>query len=108
MDYSSIGKNIRKFRLERKLTQAALSEQSYITPNYLGLIERGEKVPSLGTLVHIINALDVSADVILCDVIQKGYVTKNCYLTDKLNDLSQHDKNTIYEVIDTLIKHARQ
>lgn len=102
MDYSSIGKSIRKVRLEKGLTQAELAEKSDITANYLGLIERREKMLALETLINIINVLGVSADIILCDLIKKDVL-----LTDKLDNLSQHDKNTIYDVVDTLIKHAR-
>ena len=47
MDYTTIGKNLRKYRLERNLKQEQLAELVDLSPNYYGAIERGEKIPSL-------------------------------------------------------------
>ena len=77
MELESIGKNIRKYRLMKKLRQEDLAEKAGLSINYVGAIERGEKVPSLETLLVIINALGVSADMILADVIETGYVVKD-------------------------------
>ncbi len=58
MELESIGKNIRKFRLARKLRQEELAEQAGLSTNYIGMIERGEKVPSLESFITIANVLD--------------------------------------------------
>ena len=102
MRLESIGKNIRKYRLMRKLRKADLSI------NYVGAIERGEKTPSLESLISIINALGVSADMILADVLDNGYLVKDSLLAQKLDKLSAEDRSQIYEVIDTMIKHSKQ
>lgn len=47
MDYSSIGRNIRKYRLEKGLRQEALAEMTNLSPNYIGMLERADKLPSL-------------------------------------------------------------
>ena len=59
MELESIGRNIRKYRLMKKLRQEDLAELANLTNNYIGAIERGEKIPSLETLIVIINALGV-------------------------------------------------
>ncbi len=104
----SIGKNIRKYRLERKLRQEDLAEATGLSPNYIGMIERGEKLPALETFIDIINALKVSADMILNDVVDTGYVIKNSILHEKLSKISSEDRARIYNVIDTLLKDAKQ
>ena len=108
MELESIGRNIRKYRLMKKLRQEDLAERTNLTNNYIGAIERGEKLPSLETLIVIINALGVSADMILVDVIDTGYVVKDSLLAQKLDKLSAEDRAKIYDVVDTMIRHSTQ
>lgn len=107
MELESIGKNIRKFRLARKLRQEELAEQTGLSTNYIGMIERGEKVPSLESFITISNALDVSADMLLCDVIHMGYKVKNSLLTEKMKNIRPEDRDRIYDVIDTMLRHSK-
>jgi len=58
MKLDTIGKNIRKFRLARKLRQEDLAEKTDLTTNYIGMVERGEKIPSLETFIKIVNAYE--------------------------------------------------
>lgn len=104
----SIGKNIRKYRLMKKLRQEDLAEKAELSINYVGAIERGEKIPSLETFLVIINALGVSADMILADVIDNGYMVKDSLLAEKLEKFSAEDRAKIYDVIDTMLKHSKQ
>lgn len=105
MKLDTIGKNIRKFRLARKLRQEDLAEKTDLTTNYIGMVERGEKIPSLETFIKIVNALGVSSDMVLTDVLETGYTVKNSMLNEKL---APEDRNRIYEVIDTLVKQSKQ
>lgn len=107
MKLDTIGKNIRMFRLAKKLRQEDLAEKTGLSANYVGMVERGEKIPSLETFIKIINALGVSSDMILNDVIDTGYEVKNSLLNDKLSKLSADDRDKIYDVIDTMIKHSK-
>ena len=72
------------------------------------MIERGEKIPSLETLINILNSLGVSADMVLSDVLDNGYKVKDSLLNEKLEKLVPEDRNRIYEVIDTMMKHSKQ
>ncbi|MFR5495013.1 MAG: helix-turn-helix domain-containing protein [Ruminococcus bicirculans (ex Wegman et al. 2014)] len=108
MGLESIGKNIRKYRLVKKLRQEDLAEKAELSTNYIGMVERGEKIPSLETFIGIVNALGVSADMILADVIDVGYTVKNSLLAEKMEKLSAEDREQIYDVIDTLMRHSSQ
>ena len=108
MKLVTIGKNIRKYRLAKKLRQEDLAEATGLSTNYIGMVERGDKIPSLESFIAILNTLDVSADMVLCDVVKAGYAVKNSLLDDKLKKLSDEDKERIYAVIDTLIAHSKQ
>lgn len=108
MKLDTIGKNIRKFREIKKLRQEDLAEKTDLTTNYIGIIERGEKIPSLETFINILNSLGVSADMVLSDVLDNGYTVKDSLLNEKLEKLVPEDRNRIYEVIDTMMKHSKQ
>lgn len=107
MDLKSIGKNIRLFRQEKKLRQEDLAEKAELSTNYIGMIERGEKALSLESLVKIVNALGVSADMVLSGVLDTGYKVKNSLLTEKLEKLSDEERKKIYDVIETMLRHSK-
>ena len=92
----------------KKLRQEDLAEKTDLTTNYIGMIERGEKIPSLETFINILNSLGVSADMVLSDVLDNGYTVKDSLLNEKLEKLVPEDRNRIYEVIDTMMKHSKQ
>ena len=108
MKLDTIGKNIIKFREIKKLRQEDLAEKTDLTTNYIGMIERGKKIPSLETFINILNSLGVSADMVLSDVLDNGYTVKDSLLNEKLEKLVPEDRNRIYEVIDTMMKHSKQ
>lgn len=108
MKYDTIGKNIRKYRLAKKLRQEDLAELTNLSATYIGMVERGEKITSLESFIAIVNALGVSADMILCDVVSKGYEIKNSILNEKLSMLSPEDRSKIYDVIDTMVSHSKK
>ena len=98
---NSIGKYIRQYRIEKKMRQEDLAERTDLSPNYVGMIERGEKIPSLETLIAILNVLEVS----LCDVLTKGYSVKSSIFGDKISKLSKEDQEMVYDIVDTIISH---
>ena len=106
MNYDSIGKNMRKYRVMRKLRQEDLAEKTDLSVNYIGDLERGEKMPALDTFINIANALEVSADMLLCDVVKASYEVKDSMLHERICKLSDKDRARIYDVVDALIKHS--
>ena len=108
MKLDSIGKYIRKYRNAKKLRQEDLAEITELSVTYIGMVERGEKIPSLETFISIVNALGVSADMLLADELKTGYEVKNSILNEKLSKLSPEDRSKIYDVIDTMIGHSKQ
>ena len=57
MDWSSIGRNLRQYRQESGLRQEDLARAAGLSVNYIGMVERGEKIPSLETFVAMLNLL---------------------------------------------------
>lgn len=108
MEPETIGRNIKKYRIEKKLRQEDLAEKTDLSSNYIGMVERGEKIPSLETFISILNALEISADMVLADVLKQGYVVKNSLFSEDMKKLSQDDRERIYLVIETLIKYSQK
>ena len=101
--YPSIGDKIRKYRKTRGLTQEKLAEKTGLSTNFLGALERAEKNLTLTNLINIANALDVTADMLLCDEIQNGYRIKTSMLTEKLEKLSPTDRNKILQMVEIML-----
>ena len=79
MNSALIGKRIRTIREEKGWKQEVFAEKVGLSPTYIGMIERGEKIPKLETFVRIANVLNVSAG-----------------------------RERIYDVIDTLLRHEKK
>ncbi len=108
MGLESIGKNIRKFRVANHLRLEDLAEKVGLSVNYVGALERGEKLPSLETFINIANCLQVTSDELLADELATSCQIKGSLLTEKLNGLTEEDRNRIYDVIETLLRHSRK
>lgn len=70
--------------------------------------ERGEKVPKLETFVRIANALEVSADLLLADVLQTQLFIDTSARAASINSLDKESRDRIYDVVDTLLRHEKK
>lgn len=104
MNSVSIGKKIRYYRETKKWTQEDFAEKAGLSLTYVGMIERGEKVPKLETFINIANVLGVSADILLADVLNTGYQIKTSLLSEKIDMLPAEQREKIYAVVDTMLK----
>lgn len=83
------------------------AEKVGLSVAYTGMIERGEKVPKLETFVRIANTLEVSADLLLADVLQAHLFADTSARTAAVNRLGKESRERIYDVIDALLRHER-
>jgi len=60
-----LGKNVRRLRLQRGLSQEKLAVDAEIDLTYLGGIERGRRNPSLMVMARIAAALSVALPTLL-------------------------------------------
>lgn len=103
MDIKAIGKRIKEKRLERSWSQENLSEKVGLSPVYIGMIERGEKQPKLDTFIRIANALNVSADELLEDVLNQGYKIKISRYSEQIASLSEAEQKRLFNVIEAFL-----
>ncbi len=108
MNYKMMGERIRRQRIFNKMTQEKLAEHANISVSFLGQIERGERKPSLETVVNIANSLGVTVDQLLSDsykIAPKSLVDELAFL---VREKSEEEIKTVIEVTKTLIKHNKK
>ena len=54
------GSHLKAMRIERGYSQSELAYRGGFDRNYIGMVERGERNPSLKSLLRIAQALDVT------------------------------------------------
>ncbi len=99
-----IGSQIKKIRKEKKMKRAKLAEAAGISLNYIGAIERGEKLPKLLTFIKIINALEVDANLILGNNIVLHEKAQWSELYEKIENLDAFERQRAYEILKILTK----
>jgi transcriptional regulator with XRE-family HTH domain len=104
MDRKSIGRRIQTYREAAGMSQDVLAETLELSTIYISTIERGVRTPSLEVFVSIANALNVSADLLLVDVLRNGYKVKASLLSEKLETKSAEDRERAFKVIEALVK----
>ena len=103
MKLTSIGKRIRKYREAKGWRQEDFAERIGLSVTYTGMIERGEKVPKMETFIKIANVLEVSADMLLADVLSVGYTVKSSEMSERIAMLEPKERERIYSVVDMMI-----
>lgn len=83
-----IGKNIKKFRIEKKLTQKKLAEKLQISHKYLSDIETGRRVPSESLIKKINNFFELPKS----DEIKKDTAEYIIFKTEILREINEKSK----------------
>lgn len=104
MDLKDMGKRMRQKRLSQGMTQEELAEKTGLSVVYIGMIERGERTPSLETFIQLADELDATADELLCGTMQKGYLTRLAKYEERITELSQEEAQKFYSVVDALLE----
>lgn len=80
----ALGQKIREARLKYGYTQLELSEILKVSPNYLGDIERGKKLPSLNKAIIIANELKINLEYLFSESLDNQIAEpEEVYFTDK-------------------------
>lgn len=99
------GMRLRAARKARGLNIEQLAEKAGISGNYLGEIERGNKLPSLDTFMRLVNELDVSADYLLKDDLKKEYYDLDPELGNRLSELEPMQRKGVMLLLEDLLDH---
>lgn len=102
MDLSPIGSRIKAARERKKITQEELAELLGMSTTHISVIERGVKPPKLETFIRIANALDVSADYLLMDIIDNPADVVAGELSELVTKLSPKEKEKALTIVRVL------
>jgi len=97
MDYRDLGRRVRQRRVMMELTQEELAEKAGISCSFVGHIERGEKKFSIGTLVALCNAMEISPNYLLQDSLDVTVLTSGVDVGAENKALFEGMMNLLHE-----------
>ena len=103
MDLKAVGQRIKAAREAKNLTQEELAALVNLSTTHVSVIERGLKVTKLDTFVAIANALDVSADALLIDVVPHSVTGVTNELSDMIGKLPKDEQKRILNAVRALV-----
>lgn len=63
-DLQKFGKNLKYLRIEHNLTQLELAELLNMSPNFIGMIERGERNTTVENVYKIARVLNIKPEML--------------------------------------------
>ena len=103
MNLKAIGARIKAAREAKEITQEQLAEKVGLSATHISVVERGIKAPKLETFIRIANALDVSADSLLLDVLNTSLQITTTELSEQIKLLPYKEQIKILKVIHALV-----
>lgn len=94
-----IGKNIKRIRLLRGLSQETLASDLQKSINFVSLVERGESGLSIPTLIDICKVLEVDANSIFEGVISSPQATDEDFISKSFSLFGSNDKAIVTDLI---------
>ena len=108
VEYTAMGKRIRKYREEIGITQGDLAYKVGLSNTTISHIECGAGRPELNSLVMIANALGVTVDMLLCESIEASGRQYKCELADFLNSCSASEVRLLCSIVPEIIEAYRR
>lgn len=112
VDYRDIGTRIRQVRLQKKMTQEQLANAVDVGTAHISHIETGNTIPSLQTFIAILNALDCSADELLCKELDRTQPIARNWLAEQVVDCTPEEikiiSDTVVALKTTLKRNRRE
>lgn len=104
MDSKLVGQRIKKAREAKNLSQEDLAALIDLSPTHISVIECGVKVTKLDTFVAIANALEVSADSLLIDVVEHSVTGVSNELYNMISGLPMKEQKRILNAVQAFIE----
>jgi len=103
-----LGKNIRKYRDIRHMTQSKLAEEVGVADNYITALEKGRSAPSMAVFLKLVNALDVTPNHLLLDNMDSPELVMLSELEKKIRSFPTAAKITACEAVHEILKLIEQ
>lgn len=99
VDYKAIGRRIKKYRKERHMTQAVMSEHLNVAENYVSQIERGITSIPLPRLFEIADILNIDVALLVSDGSKFQDFKFTSEIDELIKDWPADAKNMLLELI---------
>ena len=103
MDFTLVGQRIKLARENKNLSQEDLAALVDLSPTHISVIERGKKATRLDKFVAIANALEVSADSLLIDVVEHSTAGVSNELHEMIAALPKEEQIKILNAVRAFI-----
>ena len=94
-----LGKNLKKARKDKKLTQEFVAESVNISADLLRNIENGRNIGSIPTLLNLCNFLEITLDDLFKPLLTTEKETLDTTLIRYLSSISKEDKETLKQIL---------
>lgn len=103
MNKKSFGRRMRKYRELLGYSQESLAEIIECSPIFISTLERGEKGPSLDTLIKLANTLEISTDILLGGELSSYNNARLNHIEKHLNLLPPKEQEKILSILEYMI-----
>lgn len=103
MNKKLFGKQLQQYRERAGYSQETLAEQIECSTIFISYIERGEKSPSLDTLLKLANALNISIDLLFGRELKHYTSEKLKYIEEQLKNLPTLEQQKILDILDSVV-----
>ena len=108
MDYIAFGRELRKLRQQRGLTQEKLAELVDLSVPYISHLERGTKKPSLEVLTRLAESLGVTVDQLLTGNQVTDKAAYYSEVHELLEDRSIRERAVLIEIVGAAKRSIRE
>ena len=102
--YLNIGKKIRNYRKDKKLTLEDLADKINMDWSFISRIETGKAVASIETLFKISQALNIKLELLFKDVDTSTEEILDREFSDKIKDLSKKEKDKFISILKSILE----
>lgn len=103
MNKKVFGKQLQKYREQTGFSQEKLAEMVNRSTIFISYMERGQKSPSLETLIQLANALNISTDLLLGSEVECNINSRLTYLETKVESLPIKQRQKVLDMFESLI-----
>lgn len=103
---SEIGKRIRNYRTQLKLSQEELAERCSLHPTYIGQVERGEKNATIESISKIAGGLNVPLSTLFENLEGTAVSERSCAgeAYDLIQALSVDSQEKVLEILKAILE----
>ena len=100
--YVKVGSRIRELRIQKKMSQADLSEKAHVSLPHISAIELGKTQMLLGTFLNIAEALQISSDALLRPDIPEVNIIYQTEFAELFSDCTPTELDAILKIVKEL------